>query len=151
MAQKIDPGSERLRACQMAAEALRDKYGSGNKAALATGLRQQSLSDLLSQGKLGLKFADELAEHYETTLDGLVWLFLKGGAGTVRAGNIPGWSRSVEEARAEWGDSSYELAAEVSLPTGPRHASARFVYDLAQIFHVHVKTSSVRAAIRKVN
>lgn len=150
MALKIDPASERVRACRLAADALCKKYGSANQAALKTGLRQQSISALLKSGQLGLDFADKLAAHYETTIDGLVWLFLREGSGEVRAGNIPGWTRAVEEAKAEWGDSGYDLAQHVYLPTAPRLATARFAYDLAQIFHVHVKSSSVRAAVRKV-
>lgn len=150
MALKIDPATDRARACRLAVEKLCKEHGSANQAALKTGLRQQSISALLKSGQLGLDFADKIAAHYETTIDGLVWLFLREGNAEVQAGNIPGWSRAVEEARAEWGDSGYELAAQVYLPTAPRLATARFAYDLAQIFHVHVKSSSVRAAVRKV-
>ncbi len=150
MAQKIDPGSERLRACRLAVEALIEEHGSGNAAAKASGLRQQSISALLKHDQLGLDFADEIAKAYETTIDGLVWQFIKTGDGEVRAGNVPGWAKAVEEARSQWGDSEYGLAAEVILPTAPRVATANFVYDLAQLFHRHVKSSSVRPAVRKV-
>lgn len=150
MALKIDPGSERVRACRLAAQELCKKYGSANQAALKTGLRQQSISALLKSNQLGLEFADKLAAHYETTIDGLVWLFLREGNGDVRAGSVPGWSRAVEEAKAQWGDGGYDLAAQIVLPQAPRQATPRFAYDLAQIFHVHVKSSSIRAAVRKV-
>ncbi len=150
MARKIDPASERVLACQAAARKLVAKYGSAKKAEAGTGLTQQTLSALIKRGKLGIDFADQLAAHYETTIDGLVWLFVHEGDGAVIAGNIPGWQRAVEEARSQWGDSAYEVAAHTHLPTAPRHASARFAYDLAQVFHMHVKSSSVRPAVRKV-
>lgn len=135
----------------MAVERLIEEHGSGNAAAKASHLRQQSISALLKYDQLGLDFADEIAKVYETTIDGLVWLFLKAGDGEVRAGNVPGWARAVQEAESQWGESdAYVLAAEVILPTAPRVATARFAYDLAQIFHVHVKSSSVRPAVRKV-
>jgi len=150
MAQKIDPASDRLRACRKAIDELIEQHGTGNAAAKATGLRQQSISALINYNQLGIDFADDIARVYETTVDGLVWKFIKTGDGEVRAGNVPGWAKAVEEARSQWGDSEYGLAAEIILPTAPRFATARFAYDLAQIFHMHVKSSSVRPAVRKV-
>lgn len=149
MARKIDPGSERLRACRLAVAQLIEEHGTGNAAAKATKLRQQSISDLIKHGKLGIDFADEIAAVFETTVDGLVWKFLKAEGGEVRAGNVPGWAKAVEEATSQWGESGYDLAAEVILPTAPRLATARFAYDLGQIFHMHVRSSSVRPAVRK--
>lgn len=153
MARKIDPGTDRVTACKLAAEALIEKFGSANKVDEATEgeLTQQTLSALVRDGKLGIDFADKIAAHYETTVDGLVWMFLHEGRIAVRAGDVPGWKRAVEEARAQWGDSSYEVASYVVLPTAPKLASARFAYDLAQIFHMHVRTSSVRPAVRKIS
>jgi hypothetical protein len=153
MAQKIfDPAGERREACRIAVEKLREQHGGDSGVMRATGgkLKQQALSGFMKRGKLGIQLADAIAAQFETTVDGLVWLLLKEGGGEVRASSIPGWDRAVEEARAEFGDSRYDMAAQSVLPTAPRYATARFAYDLAQIFHLHVRVSSIMPAVRKI-
>lgn len=133
-----------------AARELVEVHGSANKAAKATGLVQQTLSELLRNRTLGLEFADKIAALYETTIDGLVWKFVRGGEGKVRAGDVPGWSRSVEEAKSAWGDMyPYGIAAETHLPIAPRVATPEFARDLAVLYYNHTRSSSVRAAVRK--
>ena len=55
-----------MRACQLAALELREKYGGDKPAERETGLTQQTLSALIKNGKLGIDFADKIAAHYET-------------------------------------------------------------------------------------
>jgi hypothetical protein len=148
MAAKLDPKSDRVEACWRAADALREKYGSVNKAALATGLVQQTLNSLLKDRKLGIEFADQLAAEYETTIDGLIWLFLREGNSAVRAGNIPGWSRAAYDAEVEWPDYPYGAAADILLPLAPRQATKEFARDLAQVLYVHAKTSHQRISVK---
>src|SRR5262245_40649773 len=118
MPTKLDPASDRVEACHRAALKLRDKYGSVNAAAKALEISQQTLNSLVKQRKLGIEFADQLAALAGTTVDGLVWLLVKNGEGAVRAGDIPGWSKAVEDARGLFGgteDLPFDAAAEVKL------------------------------------
>jgi hypothetical protein len=62
MARKIDPSSERVLACQRAALALREEFGSDKAVERATGLTQQTLSALIKTGKLGLDFARQACQ-----------------------------------------------------------------------------------------
>ncbi len=145
MPTKLDPTGDRVEACHRAALKLKsDHGGSVNAAAKATGLVQQTLNDLVKSRKLGIEFADQLASHFDTTVDGLVWLYLKGGEGAVRAGDIQGWKKSVEDAEQQWPDYPYAAAAEVRLPIAPRSASKDFVRDLAQFLHNHAASSQTR-------
>jgi hypothetical protein len=148
MATKLDPGSDRVEACHRAALELVSEHGSVNKAAKATGLVQQTLNDLVGKRKLGIDFADQVASVYETTVDGLVWLLLKGGEGAVRAGDIPGWAKALEEAEQSYPDYPYGLAAEVRLPVAPRVATKDFVRDLGQFLYNHTKTSGARIRLK---
>jgi hypothetical protein len=119
--------------------------------AKATKLQQGTLSNLLSKRKLGIEFADQLAAVFDTTPDGLVWLLLRGGEGAVRAGNIQGWQKAVDEARGTMPDIPYELAAEVVIPHWPsgRRATAGFVQDLALIFSKHAAVTQTRLRAQK--
>ncbi len=152
MPTKLDPKSDRVEACHAAAMALVHKHGSVNKAAKATGLTQQTLNDLVSKKQLGIDFADKLASHYETTVDGLIWSFLKGGDGAVRAGDITGWSKSAEAAEQQWPEYAvaYRLAAEVRLPVAPSVVDVNFVRDLAQFLHNHTRSSQTRVKAQRL-
>lgn len=150
MARQLDPGSERRQACALAIAELMKEHGSGPKIETATGLLQPTINKFTKHGVLGIDFADQIASVYDTTVDGLVWLFLRGGAGAVLARNVPGWAKAVEEAISRGNDYSYEVAGAVVLPLAPRVATWDFARDLARLFHDHVRTSSVRPAVRKV-
>lgn len=149
MPTKLDPASDRVEACYQVALQLREKYGSVNRAALETGLNQQTLNSLVSKRKLGIEFADQIAGLLDTTIDGLVWLVLKGGKGAVRAGNVPGWAKAVEDAREEFGELPYALASEVLLPIAPKRASKHMVRDLARFLQDYSGHSHMRLAVSK--
>jgi hypothetical protein len=149
MPTKLDPASDRVEACHRAAIELVKKHGTENKAAIATGLSQQTLNSLIKSRKLGIDFADKLAAEYETTVDGLVWRFLKGGENAVRAGDLLGWQKAVEEAEATWPDYPYGAAAEVRLPVAPRVATKEFVGDLAGVLHRYATGSGTRVRTQK--
>lgn len=144
MPTKLDPGSDRVEACHRIALRLKKEHGSINAAAKATKLVQQTLNDLAKSRKLGIEFADQIASLYDTTVDGLVWLELKGGEGAVRAGDIPGWKKAVEDAEQRWPEYSYAVAAEVRLPIAPSVVTVDFVRDLAQFLHNHTRASGAR-------
>lgn len=127
-----------------AALALKEKYRSENKAALATGINQQALNKLIGKRVLGIELADKIAAAYDTTVDGLVALFLEGGEG-VKACDVPGWAKAVEEAREQFGDVyPYPLAGRVVLPFVPKKATAHFVRDLARLIHDYAGISHTR-------
>lgn len=151
MPPKLNPGSDRVEACWIAANKLVEKHGSGNAAAKAERIEQGTLSNLLSKKKLGIDFADRIASIYDTTPDGLVWLFLRGGEGAVRVGNIQGWQKAVDEARGTMPDLPYELAAEVVMPSWPtsRRATAAFAQDLALVFSKHAAITQTRIRAQK--
>jgi hypothetical protein len=150
MPPKLDPKSDRVEACHRAVLALVAKNdNSENKAAKAAGLKQQKLNKFISSRSLGIDFADQIAAAYETTVDGLVWRFLKGGEGSVRAGDLTGWAKAVEEAEGTWPDYPYEAAAEVRLPIAPRVATKEFVGDLAGVLHRYAKGSGTRVRAQK--
>jgi hypothetical protein len=152
VARSIDPEDERRKACVLALEELIRQHGSPLKVekAIPT-LKQPTINKFQKHGSLGLELADAIAAAHDTTVDGLVWLFLKGGAGAVLARNVPGWHKAVEEATSRWGDYPYDLAGATLLPVAPRVATPDFVRDLARLFSDHVRTSSVRPAVRKAN
>ena len=136
MARKLEPSSDRGEAVYRAAVALKEKHGSENKVAIATGIKQQSLNKLIGRRVLGIELADKIAAAYDTTVDGLVALFIEGGEG-VKASDVPGWAKAVEEAREQFGDVyPYPLAGRVVLPISPRRATAHFVRDLADLFMI---------------
>jgi len=157
MPPKLDPGGDRTKACLAAAEDLlsrrvaRGEPRSVNATAKEFGLNQQTLDKFIKSKQLGIEFADQIAAVFETTVDGLVWRFLKGGEGFVRAGDVPGWARAVEEARSAYGgeDHDFSLAAEVRLPVAPRLATKEFAYDLAQVFQKHTRASGARPIARR--
>lgn len=150
MPPKLDPESERVEACHKVALELVSKHGSVNAAAVALGLSQQTLNALVKERKLGIQFADQLAALKETTVDGLVWLYIKGGAGAVRAGNIQGWQRAAAEAESTWPEfgSYYQAAAETLLPVAPRQATPELVRDLARLLFDHTRKSHVRLTVQ---
>lgn len=150
MGRKLDPESDRHRACSLAIAKLMEEHGSGPKIEEATGLKQPTINKFQKHGTLGIDFADQVAAVFDTTIDGLVWKFLNGGAGAVLARNLPGWAKAVEEAQAAGHDYPYDLAAAVILPVAPRYATPEFARDLARVFSDHVRTSSVRPAVRRV-
>lgn len=152
MPTKLDPSSDRVEACYRVALALKEECGSVNAAAKEYGLSQQTLNSLVSQRKLGIEFADQLAALRETTVDGLVWMVLRNGEGAVRAGDIPGWNKAVEDARTLFGgadDLPFDAAAEVKLPIAPRQASAAFARDLAQFLRSYAQQSQTRMKAQK--
>jgi hypothetical protein len=152
MPTKLDPGSDRVEACHRVAIQLKEEHGSVNAAAKALGLSQQTLNSLVTQRKLGIEFADQLAALRGTTVDGLVWLLVKDGEGAVRAGDIPGWAKAVEDARGLFGgadDLPFAAAAEVLLPIAPRLASPAFVKDLAQFLRTYAQQSQTRMRAQK--
>lgn len=166
MGTKLDPGSQRTEACRRAVLLARRRYAetpegaakakpedgallaSVNFTAGAMGLNQQTLDKFVRTGSLGIDFADQIAAFYETTVDGLVWLFLHGGAGAVRVGDIPGWAKAAAAARDQYGDDVYDFdeAAEVRLPIAPRRATKDFAKALAHFIWEHAKTSHMRLA-----
>jgi hypothetical protein len=143
MPRGLDPGSDRHRACLAAAKALMTEYGSGPKVEQATGLKQPTLNNLLKHDKLGIGFADQIAAVFETTVDGLVAIFLRENE-PLRAVDIPGWQEAVAEARVTDPDYDYLAASAVVLPVWPRRATREFARDMARIFHDHVRVSSTR-------
>jgi hypothetical protein len=152
MPPKLDPASDRVRACQAAALELKARHGNSlNAAAKEYKLQQPTLNSLVKSGKLGIDFADQLAAVFETTPDGLVWRFLKGGEGAVRVGNIQGWAKAVEDARGTMPHLPYELAAEVVLPHWPlsMRANATFAQDLALVFQRHATVTQTRIRAQK--
>lgn len=149
MPTKLDPASDRVEACYRVAVELKEKFGSVNRAALETKLNQQTLNSLVSKRKLGIEFADQIAALLDTTVDGLVWLVVKGGKGAVRAGNVPGWAKAVEDAREEFGELPYALAGEVLLPIAPRRASKHMVRDLARFLQDYAGQSHMRLTAAK--
>lgn len=152
MPPKLNPASDRVEACRLAALELKSRHGDSlNAAAKEYGLQQPTLNSLVKDRKLGIDFADQLAAVFDTTPDGLVWRFLKGGEGAVRAGNIQGWSKAVDEARATMPDLPYELAAEVVLPHWPlsMRANATFAQDLALVFQRHATVTQTRMRAQK--
>lgn len=166
MGTKLDPGSLRTAACAHAIREARRQYArtpegavkakvedgellaSVNFTAGRMELNQQTLDKFCRTGSLGIDFADQIAAFYETTVDGLVWLFLHGGSGAVRVGDIPGWARAAAAAKDHWGDAVYDFdaAAEVRLPIAPRRASKEFAKALAHFIYEHAQTSHMRLA-----
>lgn len=107
------------------------------------GVSQQSAGEFLKSGNVGHKLADGVAEHLNTTVDGLIKLYAKEWR-DVRAGDIPGWREAVEKARHELGELDeqfYRAAADVVLPMAPRTATPAFAHDLARVLHTHVRAS----------
>lgn len=152
MPTKLDPGSDRVEACHRVSVQLKEEYGSINAAAIALELSQQTLNSLFKHRKLGIEFADQLAALRGTTVDGLVWSLVKNGEGAVRAGDIPGWSKAVEDARGLFGgadDLPFEAAAEVKLPIAPRLATPAFAKDLAQFLRTYAQQSQMRMRAQK--
>lgn len=149
MPTKLDPASDRVEACFQAATELVKIHGSENKAALAKGLSQQTLNKLLSARRLGIEFADQIAAVFDTTVDGLVWKYVKGGEGAVRAGDLPGWAKAAEEAEGTHPEYPYAAAAEVRLPIAPRIATVSFVVELAGVLHHHARVSGARMRAQK--
>ncbi len=135
-----------MEACHRAATELVKKHGSVNAAAKAAGFSQQTLNGLVKDRKLGIDFADQLASHYETTVDGLVWRFLHGGEGAVRAANITGWGKAVEDAASRWPEFGdfYFAAAETVLPVAPSVATPELARDIARLLFDHARKSQVR-------
>jgi hypothetical protein len=125
-----------------------DGLASDNFVGQKTGLRQQNISNLLRHRSIGIDVADKIAALYETSVDGLVWLFMHDGGGAVRAGDIPHWTQAVAAAREQYGEvqSSFDLAAEVRLPVAPRRATKEFAQELAHLIWKHALTSHVRVA-----
>lgn len=150
MPTKLDPGSDRTKACWLAFEHLRrqdlkpdDPPRSVNATAKEFGLTQQTLNKFHNTKELGIDFADQIASKFDTTVDGLVWLFLRGGD-QVRAGDVPGWEKAVEECRALGWDYPYELAQETRLPVAPSYATPAFARDLALFIQNYGRTSHTR-------
>lgn len=142
----LDPRSDRHRACLLAARALMEEHGSGPKVEEATGLRQPTLNNLLKHGKLGIGFADQIAAAFETTVDGLVAIFLRENE-PLRAADIPGWQDAVAEAKGTDPGYDYLAAGAIVLPIWPRRATREFARDLARLFHDHVRISSTRPRV----
>lgn len=152
MPTKLDPASDRVEACHRVSVELKEEHGSINAAAKASGLPQQTLNSLFKYRKLGIEFADQIAAFRNTTVDGLVWLMLRGGKGAVRAGAISGWAKAVEQARSEFGGADnlpFDVAAEILLPVAPRIATSPFVHDLAQIIRKYTQQSQTRIVAQK--
>lgn len=143
----LDRKSDRHLACVRAAEALMKEHGSGPKVEEATGLKQPTLNNLLKHGKLGIGFADQIAAVFDTTVDGLVAIFLRENE-PLRAADIPGWQDAVAEAKANDPGYDYAAAGAVVLPVWPRRATPGFARDMARIFHDHVRTSGARPLVR---
>jgi hypothetical protein len=146
MPTKLDPGSDRVAACLKAVDELAKIHGSQNKAAIKTGLGQQKLNKFVNTKSLGIDFADQIAAVYETTVDGLVWLFVRGGEGAVRAGSVPGWQKAVEEAESRWPEygQQYLPAADATLPLAPKIATPEFARDIARLLFDHARGSQTR-------
>jgi hypothetical protein len=167
MPTNLDPGGDRVEACFRAVVELQRRYSeecppkqrtpdglaSGNFVAKQTGIRQQNISNLLAHRSIGIEIADKIASLYETTVDGLVWLFLHEGQGAVRAGDIPHWAQAVAAARDQYGEvqHSFELAAEVRLPIAPKRATKEFAQELAHLIWKHGLTSHMRVAATPSN
>lgn len=157
MPTKLDPGSDRTKACWLAFQHLRSQGlepGAAPRSVNATakefGLTQQTLDKFHRTKELGIDFADQIAATFDTTVDGLVWLFLRGGD-HVRAGDVPGWEKAVEECHAlGWGNYPYEIAKETRLPVAPSFATPTFARDLAQFLQNYGRTSHTRIQAVKV-
>lgn len=152
MPTKLDPTGDRVEACHRAAlKLVADNGGTVNKAAKALGVSQQTLNSLVSKRKLGIEFADQLASLYETTVDGLVWRFLRGGEGAVRAKDITGWANAVAEAAGQWPEYAefYGAAAETVLPVAPRVATPELARDIARLLYDHARKSQVRLTAQR--
>lgn len=114
------------------------------------GVSQQTVSKFDETGKVGQKFADGVAKHIGTNIDGMVWRYLR-GTESVRAGNIPNWYRAVDDARGKYLDGEsqrWDLAAEVILPTAPHSATAEFAYDVARVVTKYGRRSGTLRAVR---
>ncbi len=130
------------------------KAQENNKSAAARELKvsQQALHRVLKERTVGELVADCTAAYYGTTLDGLVRLS-KGSKGPVRAGDLIGWRKAVEEAQRSipmklepW---CWHRAADIELPLAPDIATAQFAFDLAHILARHVEVSQV--SVRSVS
>jgi hypothetical protein len=130
-----------------------DCDGSENAAARQLGLKQQTLNRARKLSSVGELVADRVADHYGTTLDGLVRHFTS-GEGPVRAGDIIGWRRAVDEAQRTiplkleaW---AWQRAADIELPFAPDSATPQFAFDLAHVLARHCEVTHVgqRFAVR---
>lgn len=147
---------ERGEAVRRAIADIRERYKSERGSLPSTtlqgewfGISQQAVSLFDKTGKVGQKLADGVARHLDTTVDGLVWSYLREGE-PVRAGDIPNWRRAVDNARGNYFDAGglrWDLAANVVLPAAPREATAEFAYEVARLV---TKWGRVSGTMRKV-
>jgi hypothetical protein len=125
---------------------VKEADGSENAAARLLGVKQQTLNRALKLRSVGELVADRTADYYGTTLDGLVRHFTQ-GEGPVRAGDIIGWRKAVEEAQRHYAIKlepwAWHRAADIVLPMAPELASREFAFALASVLAMHCEVTHV--------
>jgi hypothetical protein len=138
---------ERRKAVLSALEkVVEETGGSVNAAASRLKLKQQTLHRALKLRSVGELVADRTADYYGVTLDGLVRHFTQGD-GPVRAGDIIGWRKAVEEAQRRYPVKlemwAWHRAADIVLPMAPDLATAEFAFSLANVLAMHCEVTHV--------
>lgn len=144
---------ERRKSIIAAANKWIEKHGGQSPGAVAAKekgveLSQQSLSWASKGQKLGPLMADRIAALYETTPDGLVYMFIRGGNWRLLR-DVPGWAKAKSEARTDARSHDYDpwvwdAIDNVTVPAQVRLAMPQMVLDIARFLHEWGKVSSVR-------
>lgn len=143
---------DRREAIVLAAKEWISRHGTQTQGELAaseqgTPIPQQYLSWASRGEKLGPKMADMVAALYETTPDGLVYLFIRGGEWRALR-DVPGWPKAKREAQADARGQSFEpwvwsAVDSVTVPAQIRQAQAQMVLEIARFLSDWGKGSGV--------
>jgi hypothetical protein len=130
-----------------------DEHGNqtrGEEAAVERGtpISQQYLSWASRGEKIGPKMGDLVAALYDTTPDGLVYMFIRGGEWRPLR-DVPGWSRAKSDARSDERAHGFEAWVwdaidNVSVPARIRLAKPQMVLEIARFLQDWGRASSIR-------
>jgi hypothetical protein len=148
----------REKAVQRAAQEFLAKYANNQTLAAKAGrelgvpIKQQHFSDAKEGRKIGPHLGDVIAALYDTTIDGLVALFVR-GARSVALRDVPGWARAKAKAMEAMGDrvEDWVWAAidDVTVPASLKPADEQMVREIANFLSYWGRISQIRKRTRK--
>lgn len=125
----------------------------GEEAAAEQGtpITQQQLSWASRGEKIGPKMGDLVAALYNTTPDGLVFMFIRGGEWRPLR-DVPGWSKAKSEARNDPRAHGFEIWVwdaidNVTVPASIRFAKPQMVLEIARFLQDWGRGSSIRPKV----
>lgn len=147
---------DRRKSIIAAAKKWIEKYGGQSPGAIAAKekgveLSQQNLGWASKGQKLGPLMADRIAALYDTTPDGLVYMFGR-GVGWRPLRDVTGWAKAKSEAKSDARSHDYDpwvwdAADNVTVPPQVRLAKPQMVLDIARFLHEWGKVSSIRPRV----